>query len=365
MSTRTEDIIQDYRDNYESYQKLEEIVVALIEEEIKESGLMVFQVMHRLKKEDSLRGKLEKWGDYYQERLDLMDLLGVRVITYFQDDVDVIAERIEKLFVIDRENSTDKRKLIEADRFGYLSLHYICSLKPEQTEDPELAKIRFEIQLRSVLQHAWAEINHDIGYKNENGLPRELTRELSRIAGLLEIADNHFSGVRESVREYQNEAEINVRSRRFEELPVNEMTLKAYFEIDEWVKNAFGNVGITLVPKGCEDSVERLEALGIRTMGEFDELVKKNLDKALELAAFENGGEKPETISCGLLVRFLVDVYLAQNQEEVSSYLKEYYGLGSLADRRRKELEKVVRRMRKGSATHRQGPYSTRSSAPR
>lgn len=58
----------------------------------------------------------------------MTDILGARVICYFGDDVDKVGKLVEQSFVIDWENSSDKRALIKADTFGYLSLHYICSL---------------------------------------------------------------------------------------------------------------------------------------------------------------------------------------------------------------------------------------------
>lgn len=84
---------------------------------------MVFQLSHRLKAVDSLKGKLEKKGDKYESALDLTDLLEIRVICYFSDDVDRIARTIEGLFIIDRENSIDKRRVLDDDQLGYLSLH--------------------------------------------------------------------------------------------------------------------------------------------------------------------------------------------------------------------------------------------------
>ena len=125
MNTHNRSILNEYRQNHHIYEQLEIKAFALLENELKQSGIMVFQLSHRLKTEQSLRGKLEKKGDKYETALDLTDLLGIRVISYFADDVDRIAEKIEELFVIDRENSVDKRRILDADQFGYLSLHYI------------------------------------------------------------------------------------------------------------------------------------------------------------------------------------------------------------------------------------------------
>ncbi len=351
MNTHNESILAEYRQNHSIYEQLERTASALLESELKQSGIMVFQLSHRLKTEESLRGKLEKKGDKYESALDLTDLLGFRVICYFADDVDRIAEKIEGLFVIDRENSIDKRRILEADQFGYLSLHYICQLSPDQAETKDLCGIRFEIQIRSVLQHAWAEINHDIGYKSSAGVPHSITRGFSRLAGLLEIADEQFAQFRDSVRKYENESAETVRNDNLESLPVNEMTLYAFLQNDAAVQKCFQDNEIGLVMEGCEESTERLEALQIVTMDRFAEMTGRNLEKAVELAVYENGSEKPETVSAGLLIRLLVEADLinsTNHKTAIHDYFRRYYGEGELAERREKDLQKYIKRLKKG-----------------
>ena len=358
MNTHNESILTEYIQNHAKYEQLEESVTALLENELKQSDIMVFQMSHRLKTEDSLRGKLEKKGDKYDSALDLTDLLGVRVICYFADDVDRIAETIEGLFIVDRENSVDKRRLLEDDQFGYMSLHYICHLSPEQTDAEDLWKIRFEIQIRSVLQHAWAEINHDIGYKSSTGVPRSIIRGFSRLAGLLEIADEQFAQFRNSVRQYQNDSAETVRSHNLEELPVNEMTLYAFLKNDSAVQESFRDSGIALITEGCEESAERLEALQILTMDQFAKMASGNLEKALELAVYENNSEKPETVSAGMLVRLLIEACLMNGEDPeaaIQDYFLKYYGEGKSAERKEKDLLKYIKRMKKGKGIKTKG----------
>lgn len=358
MNTHNESILAEYRQNHSIYEQLECRASELLECELKQSGIMVFQLSHRLKTEESLRGKLEKKGDKYESALDLTDLLGIRIVCYFADDVDRIAGIIEGLFVVDRENSIDKRRVLEADQFGYLSLHYICRLSLDQAETEDLCSIRFEIQIRSVLQHAWAEINHDIGYKSSAGVPRSITRGFSRLAGLLELADEQFTQFRDSVRNYEKESAETVRSDHLENLPVNEMTLYAYLQNDPAVQKCFRDNEIELLTEGCEESTERLEALQVLTMDRFAEMTANNIDKALELAVYENGTGKPETVSAGLLVRLLIEAELMNSEDHeaaIHDYFLRYYGEGELAERREKDLQKYIKRLKKGKSRKTKG----------
>jgi ppGpp synthetase/RelA/SpoT-type nucleotidyltranferase len=55
------------------------------------------------------------------------------------------------------------------------------------------------------LQHAWAEIEHDLGYKTALGVPRNVRRQFSRLAGLLEIADTEFASIRDRLSSYERD----------------------------------------------------------------------------------------------------------------------------------------------------------------
>lgn len=85
---------------------------------------------------------------------------------------------------------------MEPDRFGYCSVHYVVEMSQKRLnlyEHQAYEGLKCEIQIRSVLQHAWAEIEHDLGYKSEIAIPKRIRRNFSRLAGLLEIADKEIS----------------------------------------------------------------------------------------------------------------------------------------------------------------------------
>jgi hypothetical protein len=80
-------------------------------------------------------------------------------------------------------------------------------MKSQRTDLPEYRPFRllkFELQIRSILQHAWAEIEHDLQYKTKEAIPRELQRRFARLSGLLELADDEFIGLRQNIIEYRH-----------------------------------------------------------------------------------------------------------------------------------------------------------------
>jgi putative GTP pyrophosphokinase len=203
-----DNILSEYDKNVSLYETLSRKISALLEGLIRDEGLYVHSIHHRVKERDSLSDKLNKPDTSFKELGDLTDIVGVRVITYYNSDVDRVADIIRKEFTVDTEHSIDKRALLDPDRFGYLSLHYVVSLsKPyaKLKEYRRLLRLKAEIQVRSILQHAWAEIEHDLGYKSKYAIPIQMRRRFSQLSGLLELADYEFDGLRKNLRDYSEE----------------------------------------------------------------------------------------------------------------------------------------------------------------
>ncbi len=170
----------------------------LVRSVLKPSHLEIHQVAARVKGLDSMRLKLRRKHYSHPER-DILDKIGVRVITYYMDDVDRVAELLKLEFEIDSANSEDKRIALETSAFGYRSVHLIARLQGSRLASPEYSSLRgrwFEIQVRSLLEHAWAEIEHEVKYKPRVDYPTEITRRFARIAGVLEFLDTEFQGLR-------------------------------------------------------------------------------------------------------------------------------------------------------------------------
>lgn len=219
-------ILQEYRANLDLYREMATMLPQQLNRIFREASIVVAAIEQRVKSEESLKGKLELKGDKYESIYDITDIVGVRVISFYIDDIDKIASVIERLFDVDWENSVDKRKTHEIDSFGYLSLHYICKVNKNTYFDParpQINKIRFEVQMRTVLQHAWANMNHDTGYKSGVEVPQVYLRNLSRLAGMLEMADDEFSRIRRELSEYRRRIKKLVSSGNLHEVTIRDL----------------------------------------------------------------------------------------------------------------------------------------------
>ena len=124
-------------------------------------------------------------------------MAGIRVITFFRSDVPRVATIIREQFDVLDEQDIGKA-LIEQQRIGYQSVHFIVRLSPSRFSLPEYREFRglkAEIQLRTVLQHAWAEIQHDIEYKSGLVVPASIHQRFMELAGLIEIGDREFDAI--------------------------------------------------------------------------------------------------------------------------------------------------------------------------
>lgn len=204
------EIVEEYSASRGSYEDCLNYVENTIKNIIKSESINVHEIIGRVKTVESLSGKVGR--KTYNNLTDITDLCGIRIITYFNDDVDKIASIIDQEFEVDIANTIDKRKSEDPTKFGYVSLHYVVSLKEENSSPILYSKfkhIKLEIQIRTVMQHAWAEIEHDLGYKSKEDIPDQYRRQFARLAGLIELADDDFVQLKNNIMNYEQEVKEN------------------------------------------------------------------------------------------------------------------------------------------------------------
>lgn len=278
---------QDYDNLVVKYREIEKIVKKMLSEEFDRSEIKIMQMPHRIKTWNSIEDKWTKKSDKYISVGDITDLLGIRVICYFSSQVDEAADVIAKIFDVDKGNSCDKRTMISPVTFGYMSLHMICSLKNDGSVPEELTGLRFEIQLKTILQHAWAEIEHDLGYKSELEIPWDMRREFARIAGLLEIADEAFENIRSKLAGYERETVERLRTDTADQMSLDTHTLNAFMKHSLAAKNLCSDMtkitGGEVITVGAEDYLKILNIMKICTLGDLYVMMDEEHDHVLTL----------------------------------------------------------------------------------
>ena len=272
LDLHAEMLLEEYDAQLPVYQRLETVVQQTLEQALERNGIIVTAVSTRIKARESLEGKLALKGSKYQSLSDITDILGARIITFYTDDV-------------------------------YNSLHYICRLPKKMVDDPycpELNRIRFELQLRTTLQHAWASINHEIGYKTGVEIPREYIRRINRMSGLLELADDEFSRIRTEITDYRRRVQQLVQSGKLDDVQLDGDTFNSYLQarpFDSLNKRiaAINQAEIQEVP--LDEYLRVFRALGCKTLGDVHRLKKQYEDNAYRLARYQLGNTDLDIIS--------------------------------------------------------------------
>lgn len=356
MTLKNRAVVEDYRKNRDAYVKLDGIVYDILSKAAKDSGITVMAIEHRIKSEESLLGKLERKSDKYKVFDDFNDILGARVICFFADEVDILGKEVEKAFVIDRAHSTDKRALIQADAFGYLSLHYICSLPFDSGYPDEVCGKRFEVQLRTNLQHTWAAINHDIGYKSQFGVPRSIRRDFARIAGLLEIADNEFVRVRNAMTAYADETRLKIKNNNADDVALDRISLHEYIEhntdMRAFLRRLAEMSGAEIQNVDSDSYLDQLFWLKKQTIGDLQKMLAENEPLALALAERTLKDSELDILSSSVGLRFLCRAELLNKgytQEQAAEFIALSLGDKTRAEHQAARLYKVGSELKGGA----------------
>ena len=319
LDPHSQELLRQYESLLPVYRQMEKVIPDKLKEFFDEAGIIVAALEHRIKTKESLAGKLKLKGGKYRDIYDITDLVGLRVITFYIDDVDKVASIVERLFEIDWENSIDKRKAHEIDSVGYLSLHYICRI-PESSykdpEHPELNKIRFEVQMRTILQHAWSNMNHDTGYKSGVEIPSIYMRNMSRLAGMLELVDDEFSRIRREITDYRRNVQNLVSSGNLEEVQLDGDSFKSYLQIgpfDALSKRIASINQAEIQPVDLSNFLALFKAMGFKTLGDIAKMVKEYSDAAYQIACFQMGITDLDIVSSSVAPQNLCTAYILKN----------------------------------------------------
>ena len=302
------ELLQQYRELRPTLDKLSGEAYDLLRHELRKQGIYVTAIEHRVKTEKSLAGKLEIKGSKYKTIDDITDLVGLRIITFYTDEVDKVAVIAQGIFDIDWQESVDKRKLHDLDAFGYNSLHYICRLK---TGGP-----RFELQMRTALQHVWSTIEHDTGYKGDVKIPREYMRQFNRLAGMMELMDDEFSRLRLVLTDYRRHTLALVKSGHLDDVPLSLGSFRKYLELKPFdrLNRRIASVNqAEIYPVSVMSYLPVLESFGLETLGDVQRFIDENSEDAYQLALSQLAITDLDILASNTGLQYLCLVYVLKH----------------------------------------------------
>ena len=221
------------------YKDFASVVASILGECLKKRFIEIASVQHRAKEVSSFGRKAATPSPsdpnapkYSNPLKQITDLAGVRVITYFPGTLANIDDLIFNEFVV-TERSDKGTELIQRERFGYQSIHFLVQMKPERArlaEYERFANVIAEVQIRTVLQHAWAEIEHDIQYKSSTSIPSDIRRRFMALAGMLEIADREFQAIQSADKALENQSRDMVERGELRGVEITPSALRLFLD---------------------------------------------------------------------------------------------------------------------------------------
>ncbi len=205
-----------YNDNHSLLHTAENTYRNLVEAITRgDSSLCVQAITSRVKDREE---SISKFSRKYQSNLEtsktpyeikdyITDLIGVRVVCLYEDNIQLIRDKLGPEF--DIINETDKSSKIESteDSFGYKGLHIDIRIKANRKDLCEYSvcnDFQCEVQIRTIIQDAWSVLDHKIKYKKS--IPLFLKRRINALSALFEIADREFLSIRDATQKLEESA---------------------------------------------------------------------------------------------------------------------------------------------------------------
>lgn len=225
------EIIKKFIDQRPDYEKLCAEAAYILTSQLNNAKVEFSAITHRAKTLNSFLEKAQR-KTYTDPISEMTDFAGVRVVCLYVDDLPKVERIISEHFEIIEK--IDKLKDKRPDQFGYGAVHFVVKLGETSSgaRYDDLKNLVCEIQTRTVLQDAWAIIDHHLVYKNESNIPSVLRKKLNLLAGNFESADEEFKRIRNEREEYLTEIEESKNSSA--QFLDNELNLDSFTRYAQW-----------------------------------------------------------------------------------------------------------------------------------
>jgi len=228
---RNPEVIKEFLQVRRDYEQLCAEVEYILRKRITDQAIETSAITSRAKTLNSFLEKLQR-KQYDRPFDELTDLAGVRVVCLYRSDIAKVADIIRSEFAIAED--VDKLDELRVDQFGYGARHFIVRLGKTSSgaRYDALKQLPCEVQVRTVVQDAWAIIQHHMVYKRESQVPKQLQRKLNSLAGLFETVDDQFERIREERETYL--AEVRGSTAKPNAFLEHELNLDSFKEYLKW-----------------------------------------------------------------------------------------------------------------------------------
>jgi putative GTP pyrophosphokinase len=300
------EIIKGFLEQREDYEQLCAEIAYILKKRLIEENVEYSTVSNRAKSLKSFLGKISR-KNYSDPIKDITDFAGVRVVYLYQHDLAAIEAIIKKEFsIIER---VDKLNEKGTDKFGYGAIHFIVKIGKNSSgaRYDSLKNLVCEIQVRTVLQDAWAIIDHHLAYKSESDVPSNLQRKLNSLAGLFETADNQFESIRQERSKYLKVVAKSANTDAFLDNELNLDTFEAY------LKWKFPEYETKYFERQVSIVFNQISKAGLNSLKALDKIVEKRKFKLEQLEQmlierFGSGFFMGNKMSSSLYVSFLLSI---------------------------------------------------------
>jgi putative GTP pyrophosphokinase len=318
--SRAKEFLEQYRLEYPLVDEGARQLERFLNDCLRGQPVLLHAVTSRAKSFESTEGKLLR-KQYTHPGRRVQDQIGARIILYHASDVSRVADFIKQFLEVREKDSSDKSYSLGLREFGYRSYHIVAKLPTRVCAEhnlPALLGRTFEIQLRSLLEHVWAEIEHEVVYKSGAVFPELLKRRFAAIAGVLELLEHEMQQLTfEKLRLVEAAKQKIARGDLL--APLDAPALIALLEIRQ--PNGIGfRSAISQFPPGIENRlILALTSLGLEDADDFDRALSTvSVRRALSRYARAEGIGAEElshlamtAVVIGMRNRRVLEVYFA------------------------------------------------------
>ena len=283
-----QDILKHWSNEESKYHKLKDYIENDLEKIFKKNGIFV-RITSRVKDPISLTKKIYKNNLSFEDYKLLSDKAGIRVMCRFRDDIPKINNILKNRYSIVKEEN--KSSLLKFDQQGYKSHHFDVKIKKRDNGFKDLYELICEIQVRTFCEDVWAELYHDIGYKGYTSLSEESKRQIFCLGGLLEVADDVFTGINFNIQA-SDKLNVNILQQIieptgiifFEDKPDREFTIMVLEQI------------LPLLNATPAEFEIKFKAFVDKNLDKIKNILEKSIDKTVPFAT------QPELIIIFMLI---------------------------------------------------------------